>query len=159
VRERLAISALPQGAEVITVAFSPDGKHLAAAGVGGVLRIWELAQQEAPTLTFAEPDAVSADFSHDGSKVATAGRHFSTAARIWDASSAAPLTPWIECHDALRLAKFSPDDSRILTYGEGSSAVIWYAKNGKQATATLEHPKRLFDAAWSPDGRRVITGC
>ncbi|PWU14499.1 MAG: hypothetical protein C5B50_17160 [Verrucomicrobia bacterium] len=157
--EHLAMSVLPQGAEVLAVAFSPDGKRVAAAGVGGLLRLWELRSREAPAVTFAEPDAVWADFSPDGAKVATAGRHFDTAARVWDASTGAPLTPWLRHEDALRFAEFSPDGSRILTYGEENLALIWDVRTGQQATSPLEHPKRLFDAAWSPDGRRVLTAC
>jgi len=156
--QHLALPVLPQGAEVLALAFSPDGKRLATAGVNGVLRIWELRPREAPVLTFAEPDAVFGDFSRDGAKVATAGRHFSTAARVWDAATGTPLTPWLEHQDALRFAGFSPDASHLLTYGESKNAQIWDVRTGKLVAGPLVHPDRLFDAAWSPDGRRIITG-
>jgi WD40 repeat protein/serine/threonine protein kinase len=158
-REHLAIPLLPQGGEVRSVAFSRDGNRLAAAGVGGMIRLWELRLPEAPAVTFDEPDAVWADFSRDGAKVATAGRHFSTAARVWDASTGTPLTAWLPHQDALRVATFSPDGTRILTDGEGSTALIWDAKTGQKAAGPFEHPKRLFDAIWSPNGRRILTAC
>ncbi len=157
--ERLKVAALPQGGEVLAVAFSPDGKRLAAAGVGGVLRIWEPVSLEPPTLTFAEPGAMWADFSRDGTKVATAGRHFTNAARIWNASTGEPLTSWMEHQDALRFSSFSPDATRVLTYGESRNAQVWDARNGQQLAGPLVHPDRVLDAAWSADGRRVITGC
>ncbi|MEU7694041.1 nSTAND1 domain-containing NTPase [Microbispora hainanensis] len=77
-------------AAVESVAFSPDGSHLAAGCQDGDVRIWSVrgAQEPSEVARVRHEEAVwGLSFSPDGRYLATAGRD--STARIWPATSAA----------------------------------------------------------------------
>ncbi|HNQ91126.1 MAG TPA: protein kinase, partial [Verrucomicrobiota bacterium] len=81
-----------------------------------------------------------------------------------------PVMPPIVEGDAVTLATFSPDGRRILTASRDNSARVWDASTGEALTPPLRHDPTLVKAgeflagvhslvaAFSPDGRRVVTG-
>jgi WD40 repeat protein/tRNA A-37 threonylcarbamoyl transferase component Bud32 len=54
-------------------------------------------------------------------------------------------------------AIYSLDGSRILTISEDLTARVWDAATGKTTAILKGHPLSLASAAFSPDGRRVVT--
>ncbi len=100
---------------------------------------------------------VSADFSHDGTRVLTASRDHT--AHLWDAVSGRLIRNLNEHTGALVNASFSLDDTRIFTVSFDRSARLWNAASGdlletyKGLVAPL--PQR-FVAAMAPDGTRAV---
>lgn len=151
-------ATLPQGDEVYAASFSPDGRRIATGGSAGALRVWNLTEHEAPALAFAGTNIVWAEFSRDGGKVVTVGRALDRSVRVWDATTGAPLTPWMSHPEAARFASFSPDGTRLLVCIQSTNAYIWNITNGQQQVR-LPHHGFIWDAAWTPDGRRIVAAC
>jgi len=147
-----------------SVAFSPDGTMLATAG---------MACSQAPAIETSDPTEVklwsvstgdflrqlpvtvgfyadSAVFSHDGTRVVTAGAVGPI--QIWNASDGALLTS-ISTTNTIYSARFSPDDARIV--GASTAGGIWNASNGALVHA-LTGGEDMNDAAYSPDGSHIM---
>jgi WD40 repeat protein/tetratricopeptide (TPR) repeat protein len=98
-----------------------------------------------------------ASFSPDGRRIATAGED--GVARVWDAATAAPLTPPLAHNGSVLDVFFSRDGQRLATTSNDGGLRVWDPVTGKLLTPPLEHPSVLRSAAFSPDGQRVASAC
>jgi WD40 repeat protein/tetratricopeptide (TPR) repeat protein len=94
-----------------------------------------------------------ATFSPDGTRIITFG---GKEVKAWDALTGthswdmnAPL--W------QRRGAISPDCTRIIT-AEGPMAKVWDARTGELELTLKGHTVPVFSMAFSPDGRRIVTG-
>src|SRR5262249_10837456 len=141
-------------------------------------KLWDAASYK-PIVSFDHKDAVeNAVFSANGARVLTASTDHSV--NLWDAASG-KLIAFFEHLGWPFHAAFSPDGARVLTAStefysvplpEGRtrqrqtggltanadyhSAKLWDAGSGN-LIASFEHLDELRDAAFSPDGGRVVT--
>ncbi|MEV0254626.1 DNA-binding protein [Streptomyces sp. NPDC050732] len=127
---RTAANRLPDK-EISALAFSPDGKQLAAGATSGRVVLWDGEVKQnlgslAGTYGAARPgpgdtEAVTAlAYSPDGSTLAVAGDHGTL--QLWDAASRRPLgTPLPTPGDAVLALAFSPDGRTLYTAGEHSA--------------------------------------
>lgn len=125
---------------------------LAGAGLtlaSNAKRIWVLKG------TLFESGIISAAFSPDGQRIATAGTD--EIARVWELSSLRQVAQMNGHTHTLTTVSFSPDGSRILTASYDTSARIWDAFTGSQLQKLSEHSDYITSAMFSPDGTRVIT--
>jgi WD40 repeat protein len=135
------------GRRLGTVAFSPDGKTVAAAGDS--IRLYDLTTGE-ERLRIDQKQATGLQFT-DGGKTLTGA--VKGAIYRWDTAIGKTLTP--EGGDSIvEQILVSPDGSRVVTRGQDGDAHIWDGANGKHL--------RAFQAAWqrglamSPDGRFLV---
>jgi WD40 repeat protein len=147
--------ALKHDDVVRSSAFSADGTRVITIS-GRTVHIWDAASRKELTPSLKHgPYVTHATFSPDGKYVVTASE--AKAVRLWDAATRRPIFPLLE-HDegVVSFATFSPDSRRVLTVG-GSCARVWDVATRRQVSPPLKHVNFLCHAAFSPDGKRVVT--
>jgi WD40 repeat protein len=156
---------------------TPDGIDHASQASGdeaeeAAARVWDVATgEEKESLRWPagqRSNVRTARYSTDGTRIITAGfygvgRIEDTSPRIWDAATGKPLltlkTPSEEWA-SIAGAEFSVDGQQLLTFSDdrGSRvARIWDAVLGKELMSLRGHEGELRWAAFSPDGRHVVT--
>jgi WD40 repeat protein len=147
---------------VTSVAFSPDGQQVVFGAGDGRVRVWNGSlTRELAVLPGHLKHVTTVAFSPDSAEVASASKDGTI--RIWDiqaleSSEAAELghvslTPT----DKIRILSFSPDGV-YLVCTSGDYARVWDMQK-ISAIATLKgHKSRVTAIAFSPDGRRIVSG-
>ncbi len=150
-------------ATVQDVTFSPDGKKVVTLFGGRfngeAARVWDAATGQALTSPLSWKitektlhSLYNAVFSPDGKKLVITS---SSEAWVLDAATGKELTPPLKV-SLCRGPRFSPDGRRILTTSD-KAAHVWDAATGKEVGQPLRHEDSVWCAAFSPDGRRVVT--
>ena len=149
-------------------AFDPTGRFVVTAGTGTNTRVWDATSGETvrmlphpsdyPDQPSAGPLAFvrSAGFSADGRLVMTAG---DTTARIRDARSDRALHALREVRAGLATplesASIHPSGRTVLT-ASTVGARVWDVPR-RRIAIRFAHPGTVRDAAFSPDGARIVT--
>jgi WD40 repeat protein len=149
---------------VTSVAFSPDGERLAAAGVDGTIRIWNRKTGRVlPTLEKAHDGFVSSVAFHpDGKHLASTGKD--KLVKVWDLDSTNGLMVFDRPCEAILTrgtayaVAFSPLNPDHLAVGSDGTVTLWDWRFKKEVHTFPGHDKRGICVAFSRDGRRLATG-
>lgn len=138
------------------VAFSPDGSRLLTGSGDQSARVWDAATgRELLTIPAQSSFVNSVAFSSDGALIGTA--HNNWAVKIWSAGTGAELFSLREHTGEPVCIAFSPDSSRILTGGDGSTAILADFSSRHQKIELAESHSMGTDAmGFSPDSRRIV---
>ncbi len=148
------VRELRRGGPVTAVAFSPDGRLIAAAGKDGKARIWDARTGALVRIFAGHTDALTGvEFSADGSRIVTSSRDRD--ARVWDVKTG--TSTLLRGHfGPIFGASFSPDGQLVVTAGP-STAGLWEAGSGQLISFLHGHEQPLTAASFSPDGSRILT--
>jgi WD40 repeat protein len=148
-------------------AFAPDGKHILTADFPNPTVVWDAETGHKLLTLKGRSNVGSAAFSPDGRRIVTLGDH---EAKVWDAQTGAALLTLKGNRLPAYAAAFSPDGRRILTSSSiiiengvatampYNNATIWDAQTGSKRLILKGHTGAVLPVAFSPDGKRVITG-
>jgi RNA polymerase sigma factor (sigma-70 family) len=142
-----------RGEGIFSVAFSPDGQRLAAAGVD--LSCWDLASGK--RLYHRRGDwPRTAAFSPDGKLLATRGPE--DVLRLRDAATGEEVRRF-PGKQGVRWASlsFTPDGKALATAGEGALC-LWDVATGQERHPSEGHYRPVSAVAFSRDGRLVASG-
>jgi WD40 repeat protein len=142
--------------------FSPDERRVLTASQDGTARIWSL-HDPSPVATVldglpksSDNTAFGASFSPDGRCVLTASEEGT--ARLWSFGGSSPEPTILPGHsEVLRGASFSRDGFHIVTVSDTTR--VWTLSGPSPIATVLAHPYQVWEAAFSPDGSRVVTTC
>ena len=152
--------------QVMSIAFSPDGKKVITGSADDTARMWdaesgkELAMFKEEHLTYP---VRSVAFSPNGKKVVTGASNY--AVRIRDAKTGKVLQ-MLELPRSPNVTSvaFSPDGKKVVAGGNCGIAMIWDAESGKELQKLqCEDEDSTARGYWSsvaflPDGRKVLVG-
>jgi WD40 repeat protein/class 3 adenylate cyclase len=139
--------------QIYSVAFSPDGRKLAAVGDLGILHVWDAATGEELIAPESETSGYRAvAFSQDGERVYTGGQDSSV--RIWDASSGENLRILAGHTGIVAALAFSPDFRSFASAGD-DGCKFWDLGPGKELFVV---PAAISGAGLtlSPDGLTLV---
>jgi WD40 repeat protein len=140
-----------EGGDVNAVAFSPDGKWVAAGGLKG-LRVWNAATGKLQKEIATNAAILALAYSPDGK--ALAARAFTQYVHLWDTGS------WKETvlkgHTSeVRAVVYSPDGKTPVTGGVGECKVRDAAGELRK---TVKHRDTVRAVVFTPDGKTVAIG-
>ena len=146
-KELHRFSGLPEW--VTGVAFSPDGKSLAAASYE-LVRVWNVESKEAAAeLKPISGYAKAVAWSPDGQLIAVAAYGSVT---LWEAESG-KLARTLEGHGGyVHTVAFSADGSLLATGGEDQTVRLWNPGDGTEQLAIEDFEYPVTGLAFSPDG-------
>jgi WD40 repeat protein len=116
--------------KVRSVAFSPDGKRLAAAARDGQVCLWDVATGKELLFIMAHPETTErafagspcVAFSPDGKRLATAGADRTV--RVWDAATARELMRF-QADGAVDVLALASDGKTLASGGADTAVLIW----------------------------------
>src|SRR5262249_40899893 len=139
---------------------SPDGRRIASAGHGALVKVWDAATGEPSAEFNAHTNIIFCLAWHpDGRRIASAGwgGRLHTV-QVWDArhEGAFPL-PAAGRALAFHALAFPPD-GRYLVTGEYSGAVrVWDVQTRRQVRSLGTHGQEIRGVVFSRDGRHLAS--
>jgi WD40 repeat protein len=149
------------GNGIITLAFNPDGTHLATSSDGGfgfdpTVTMWNLTTHQAVFTTPNQPNFIfGLAFDNGGSRFATGA--VDGVLRLWDSKTGKELLTLPGHTYTLVDIDFSVDGQYIATAGFEGTAKLWDAETGKELLTLIGHTGGISGVSFSPDGTRLAT--
>ena len=148
------IARMTHADNVVSVAFSPDGKYVVSGSWDGTARVWETVTGKEVARMTHNGLVASVVFSSDGKYVASAGGNN---AELWDALTGKEI---LHMHHAtgVRLVAFSPDGKYMITGDYDGAAHVWEVGTGKEIVRVKHEDGSIVNAvAFSPDGTYAMS--
>jgi WD40 repeat protein len=151
-------------AKVTSVAFSPDGTHLAAAfglydpdAEKGVC-VWNVATREVCLTVPAQGYVGCVAYAPDGTRIAVASVRGLT---LIDAASGREIItlsgPDRGLSEPMTIA-FNPEGTVVASPSAGNAVQLWDTSSGAELGQLRGHTREVHAVAFSRDGRQIVTG-
>jgi RNA polymerase sigma factor (sigma-70 family) len=163
------VAQMPGQEQVASLAFSPDGKRL-AAGIdkSDDIRLWDVAnrkeirsftgKKEPPLSSAFGTIAQSVGFTPDGKTLVSLGCLEDDKLRVWDVASGKELQKFRGGRGDGGLLALSPDGRVAAVTGVTNRVRMWELKTGKELHTEQGMQGRVESLAVSPDSRLVALG-
>ncbi len=143
---------------VRSIAFSPDGKMIAAAGGGpqrdGEIKIWDAQSHQLLRTMRGHKDCIySVAWSPDGKLLASGS--YDRAVKLWDAATGKEVRNLQDHIDAVFAVAFSPDGKRLASASQDRTVKIWDVATGRRLYTLSDASDGLTSVAYSPSGQEV----
>ena len=142
---------------VRSVAFSADGKLLAAAGGApaqfGEVKVWDVENGELRQAIKGHTDCIySVDFSPDGKQIVTAS--YDRMIELWSVDSGEHVSTLKDHVDAVYAVDFGRKPGQLVSGGADRSVKLWNLETGKPSLTLSEPLAGVLTVAFHPDGQQ-----
>ena len=147
--------------EVRAVAYSRDGKLLAAAGGlparSGEVKIWNVETRAEVRTIHGHSDCIYAvAFSPDRNLLATSS--YDKLIKLWDVATGKEVRTLKDHIDAIYALAFTPDGKRLVSGAADRSVKVWDVATGERLYTMSEPLDGLNTIALDPTGTKVAAG-
>lgn len=156
------------GFAIYTVAWSPDGKYIAAGdgGLGGghgqpitgqgTVQIWNAATGS-PLLSYHGHVSriTTVAWSPDGQEIASGSADKTV--QVWNAFTGRLLLTYRGHADVVTSVAWSPDGKEIASASQDKTIQVWNATTGHLLTTYHGHTSIVNAVAWSPTGQYICS--
>ncbi len=149
----------PAADAVSSLAFSPDGRHLAAA-VGRQVALYDLGTGKVEATLGDHPGPVtSVRFTPDGTSLVAAGGRPGLFGSIivWDVVKRQKRLDVAGHSDVILAAEVAPGHKLLATAGYDKQVLIWDLTTGKVVRPLKDHSDAVYGLAFSPDGKTLAS--
>jgi WD40 repeat protein len=151
---------VPAADPVASIAFSPDGRLL-AAGAGREAVVYDVATKKGMAALGDHPGPVnSVRFSPDGASLVVAGGRpgLFGSLTVWDVPGRKKRLDVRGHSDGILAAEIAPGGTTLATAGYDKQILIWDLATGKVVRPLKDHSDAVYGLSFSPDGK-VLASC
>lgn len=158
--ERRRAAVFTAGGRVRSVAFSPDGRTLAAgvSGVaGGAVRVWDVTGRRAVATLTTDAPVRAVAYAPDGRTLASAESDGTIT--LWRAGGRyRSITTFVGHGEGVNALAFSPDGRTLASAGSDHTVRLWDTAGHRRTVVLRGHTAEVLGVAFAPDGRTVASG-
>ncbi len=141
---------------VRSVAFSHDGRLLAAGFLHGNLQVWEVGSAMTLYSRGAHQASVtSVAFSPNNLLLATGSRD--NTIKLWEADTGSELQVLRGHKGEVSAVAFSPDGQWLVSASHDRTIKLWRVVTGGEAQTLVGHTMQVTAAIFAPDGQTVVS--
>lgn len=138
------------------VAYSADGRWLAAGGRDGGVRVWDaLSGAEHVRFQSASNRVDSLAFRADGVLLAVAGQD--NIVRLFDVATGSELSPLLGPSGAVTSVAFSPRGSALAAASDDGNVYLWDTSRNERIGTLAGHTSYVTEVAFSGDGSMLAS--
>ena len=138
------------------VAFSPDGRRIAAAYNSGLVLLWELATGTVSRSYQGHTGpAHNVAFSPDGSRIASAGADGTV--RLWETETRRELATYRGHGGTVTHVQFAADGTRLASTGYDRTVKFWELASEGETLTLGGYRNWAFRVQFSPDSQRLVS--
>ncbi len=142
---------------ILTVAFSPDGRLIATGDANNQVRLWRVKDDHLLLTCGGHPDWVRSVIFTPDSQTLISGSDDQTI-RFWDVRTGACLKTLSGPVSRVASLAVSPDGCTLASSGEDGSIHLWHIATGQYWQALEGHTEQTWSVAFSPDGSLIASG-
>ena len=147
-----------QAGAITSVAYSPDGPHLATGSQDHTVVTWDTDTYKRVYIVYkGHTDAVTSVLWLPGSAYIASASADGTV-QIWDATNGGQLVLYKKHTASVNAIAISPDGSRLASASSDMTVQIWSTFDGSPIMTYQGHDKAVTSVAWSPDGNYIASG-
>jgi len=142
-----------------TVAWSPNGKHIASGSLDKTVQVWATNPGEhfQPYIYRGHTAGVqTVAWSPDSNRVASGA--IDKTVQVWDALSGEHVAIYAGYTDAVNTVAWSPNGNYIATGATDNTVRLWEVATGELMYVYRGHRASVNSIAWSPNSQQIASG-